>query len=100
MAQFKTGNSPFHLGGNQQAYNLGCQLLDLQNRLLVKRKNKHVRVALQLDMPSQRTELYWLGFALRDVVNNKLTQRQQEKVLSRVARKNMQLAALTTALGL
>jgi hypothetical protein len=102
MAQFETGYPPFRSGDNQQAYDLGCQLLDLQDRLLVKHKNKRVRAMLQLDMPRQETELFWVNFALREAVHNTgaLTQEQYIQVLCHVARWNWRLEFLATELGL
>jgi hypothetical protein len=102
MAQFETGYPPFRPGDNQQVYDLGCQLLDLQDRLLVKYKNKRVRAVLQRDTPRQETELFWLSFVLREIVHNtsRLTQQQQAQVLCDVVRWNRRLESLATELGL
>jgi hypothetical protein len=100
MAQFETGYPPFRPGDNQQAYDLGCKLLDLQDRLLVKHKNKRVRAMLQLDMPRPLTGLFWLSFELQDAVENVINQQKQSQVLRHVAWWNKRLEALATELGL
>ncbi|MDF7812860.1 hypothetical protein [Hymenobacter sp. YC55] len=54
-----------------QAHALGCELLDMQDRLLVFQKNRKVRRLLQLDLlvrARQQTKLFWLSFALKRVV--------------------------------
>ena len=102
MAQFETGYPLLRSGDNQHAYDLGCQLLDLQDRLLVKHKIKRVRAMLQLDKPRQETELFWLNLALSEAVHNTgaLTQQQHSQVLCHVARWNWRLESLATELGL
>ena len=102
MAQFETGYPLFRPGDNQHAYDLGCQLLDLQDRLLVKHKNKRVRAALQLNKPRQETQLYWLSFAMREAVHNTgaLTKEQHTQVLCHVIRWNRRLEFLAAKLGL
>lgn len=100
MAQFETGYPTFRPGDNQQAYNLGCQLLDLQDRLLVKHKNKRVRAMLQLDKPRPLTGLFWLSFKLDDAIQGALPPQQHTHVLSQVIWWNEQLEALAIELGL
>lgn len=100
MAQFETGYPLFRPGDDKHAYDLGCQLLDLQDRLLVKHKNKRVRAMLQLGKPRQLTGLFWLSFKLRDAIQGALNQLDYEHVLSQVTWWNEQLEDLAIELGL
>lgn len=100
MAQFDTGYPSLRPGNNLPAYKLGCRLLDLQDRLLVKHQNKHVRAVLQLDLPRQMTELFWLSLELQDAIEGVMNQQAHEQVLRRVARWNDRLQALAISLGL
>jgi hypothetical protein len=53
MATYETGYPSTDNVVNQHAYKLGCSLLDVQDRLLTRDRNKHVRAALQLDLQFQ-----------------------------------------------
>lgn len=100
MAQFEISYPSLRPGDNQHAYDLGCKLLDLQDRLLVKHKNKRVRAMLQLDVPRPITGLFWLSFDLQNVIESAVNQQKQSQVLRQVAWWNTQLEALATELGL
>jgi hypothetical protein len=69
MAQYNTGYPPYRLGDNKQAYELGCKLLDMQDRLLVFDKNKQVRMLLHLDKPGAEQALTWLSIGLMSVTD-------------------------------
>jgi hypothetical protein len=100
MAQLETGYPIFRPGDNQQAYNLGCQLLNLQDRLLVKYKNKRVRAMLQLDKLRQLTGLFWLSFDLGSAIQGVLTPQQRTYALNQMIWWDEQLEALAIELGL
>lgn len=68
MPQYETGYPPLLPGYDKAAYDLGCALLDAQDRLLVFDFNKRVRKALQLGVPRQTTDLFWLSLRLSRVL--------------------------------
>ena len=53
MANYETGYPTTDNVVNHQAYKLGCDLLDVQDLLLTRDRNKYVRAALQLDLQCQ-----------------------------------------------
>jgi len=69
MANYETGYPTTDNVVNHQAYKLGCDLLDVQDRLLTRYRNKYVRAALQLDLQCQSFRV--LCFALDRVVTGR-----------------------------
>ena len=71
MPQYETGYPPLLPGHDKAAYDLGCALLDVQDRLLAFDRNKRVRKALQLGVPRAATQLFWLSLRLDRVIAGK-----------------------------
>ena len=70
MANYGTGYPTTSNVVNHEAYKLGCDLLDVQDRLLTRDRNKCVRAALQLDLQCQPFRI--LCFALDGVVTGRV----------------------------
>ena len=69
MPQYETGYPTLLPGGDKTAYDLGCALLDAQDRLLVFDRDRRVKRVLQLGVPRQSTDLFWLSLALDRVIH-------------------------------
>jgi hypothetical protein len=72
MPQYETGYPPLLPGYYKAAYDLGCALLDAQDRLLAFDRNKRVRRMLQLGVPKQATQLFWLSLRLNHVIEGSM----------------------------
>ena len=70
MATYETGYPTTANVVNYQAYKLGCDLLDVQDRLLSRDTDKRVRAALQLDLRFQSFRI--LCFKLGWVVTGRV----------------------------